>query len=166
MNEAGVLETQGDVISYRGPRGHWSLELPAIDAIGEVSNQSGPWGDDWFICFVTDRGGLWYEAPVEAEGSGALLTWLSAKVGETLEWRLANSTDFRSRVMWPTALRDQPLFEFVEPTPRSGLQRLARRFHLWPWSNEQRIDADVVRALRISPYNPPLQPTGHKTAGG
>jgi len=147
MPESGVLEIQGDTVTYRGPASSWSLGLRSIEAIGEVTNQSGPSGEDWFICFVTNRGKVWNEAPVSAQGADALLQWLSAKLGEPLEWRLANSTDFRSRVMWPTLLRDQPLFEFVERAPQSLLQHLARRFRLWPLQNQQRIAPAITKAL-------------------
>lgn len=60
------------------------------------------------------------------------------------EWGLVDSTTFKSRVMWPLALRDQPLFEYREPAPSTRLRAWLRKIGLKPNTNVQSV-AETVR---------------------
>ena len=46
---------------------NWELPVGAICVIGEMTNDHGPYVDDYFICFATDAQ-TWYEASFYAEG--------------------------------------------------------------------------------------------------
>ena len=153
--QAGVVKTMGDEITYLRGKAEWTLRLDAIAVIGEATNQSGPWGVDHILCIVTDRGARWYEVPSSATGADDLLGWLGKKLSATLDWKLVTSTDFTSQVLWPAVLRGQLLFEFVEPVPKSLPQRLAKAVGLWPLSNEQRVHPSIVEAIRSAPTWPP-----------
>ena len=73
--EHGVLVADGESISFRRGNCRWTVPLSSILAIGEATNDSGPWGDDWFVCIVTHSEGLWYEAPAYSLGVKEVLEW-------------------------------------------------------------------------------------------
>lgn len=101
----------------------WHLRLDEVRVFGEYTNQNGPFADDWFLVFLRADDEYWFEAPVHAEGAEQLLELLRAQLNiDTVECKLAHSTDFESRVMWPRELAEQPLFQFTG-RQRDGLLR-------------------------------------------
>ena len=110
--EPQSLSFEDAVVHFRsaGPVS-WQVPLSAIRVIGEYTNESGPMGDDWFVVFVQSDG-KWYEVPTDAPNVAAVLTAIGKELGEPLSVSLANSTSFQSRVLWPSALREQPLLSF------------------------------------------------------
>jgi hypothetical protein len=68
----------------------------------------------------------WYEAPVYASGVPEVLEWLAKRLGEPMQLGSANSTNFRSHVIWPPALRGKRLFEFSDPDSKRRASRPAR----------------------------------------
>jgi hypothetical protein len=93
----------------------WKVLLDDISIIGEYTTPCGPVSEDYFIAFV-DREGKVYDAPMSAL-EFATTDFLHARIGHFC-FGLANSTDLRSRIMWPPAYANEPLFAFtpVEPT--------------------------------------------------
>jgi hypothetical protein len=146
--EHGLLTVEGESITFRQGGHHWTVPLESIVAVGEATNQWGPFADDWFVCLITRPEGRWYEAPVYASGVEEVLEWLTRRLGEPIQLGLANSTDFRSRVMWPPGLKGKQLFEFTEPEPLALWQRILRLCRLWPWANVQHVHAEVLREAR------------------
>jgi hypothetical protein len=120
----------GDII-YRDDESEWCLPMSSICLVGEYTNQSGPMGDDYFTVFLTRTRQSWYAIPNDSAGLDALMDVLRDSLGDALGTKLANSTDFRSRVMWPAALFDKPLFGFVPSEGVWGQRglRIDQRLH-------------------------------------
>jgi hypothetical protein len=135
-----------DLVLRRGTALLWTVPLESVRALGEATNASGPWGDDWLFIVITGPDPAWFQAPVDAEGVQEVLQQLALRLGEPLELQLANSTTFRSRGLWPTALRGRPLFALEEPEPVHLGQRVLKLVRLWPWSMIQSLTPEV-RAL-------------------
>lgn len=112
MSEAGRILLDDEVIRYRSEvYGDWDLPLSNVRIIGEATNQSGPFADDYFLCFATGAS-MWHEVSYYAEGRDKFLLALGAKLGKSLEVGLFHSVDFTSRVLWPSSLAGEPMFQF------------------------------------------------------
>ena len=113
--KSGVLMIDGPTLSYESPDyGAWQIPITEIVAFGEYSTDNGPYIDDWFMVFVT-RDFNWVEASNYCAGSDTVRDALADRWGvESLYGKLWGHTDFASRVIWPLALANQPLFEFVQ----------------------------------------------------
>jgi hypothetical protein len=123
--ESGVLCFDGSLISYTSQHyGSFSLPLSEIAVIGEFTTDNGPVIDDWFLVFVRRTGGEWFEASEYAVGTQDVLQRLSTVLGDSLRAGLSNSMDFSSRILWPTALADRPLFTFSPVTASTFLRRI------------------------------------------
>jgi hypothetical protein len=94
--------------------GSWCFPQADVRIFGEYTTDNGPMIDDWFMVFVTSTGHGWYEASVHADGADEFRKQLaSALRTDDLHGELAASTEFASRIIWPVALRGQPLFQFT-----------------------------------------------------
>lgn len=134
-------------ITYERSGGSWSIRFDEITAIGECTNELGPFADDYYICFVGLDGVRWLEGSFYAEGRDELLTCLAQHFGIPFDWQLIDSTTFRSRVMWPPALQDRPLFDYREPDPVNRVSAWLRRIGLKPNTNVQTVAEDVRRHI-------------------
>ncbi len=127
--ESGWITVHDARLSYGSAQyGSWERSVSDVVVIGEYTNQSGPFRDDYFFVFVT-RSGEVLEASFYARGRDEALRQLSGILGMPIDPALCNSTDFRSRVIWPLALRDHPVYDFVSVPPQGSwapLQRLLR----------------------------------------
>jgi hypothetical protein len=120
MRDSGHIRLDGDVIRYRSSAyGNWDLAVSDVRMVGERTNQSGPFADDYFFCFATGPG-MWQEASFYAEGRDEFLDALGAKLGAPLFVGLCHSADFASRILWPPSLAGQAMFDHV-PVPRRGV---------------------------------------------
>jgi hypothetical protein len=140
-NDSGVLTIEGEAIVYRCGQNGWRIDVAAVRAFGEMTDTAGPLLDDYWLCFVVEGEPAWHRASFYAVGRDELLAWLSARLGEKLELELVNSTDLRSRVVWPAELRDKPLFTFQALSPRGWWQRLLNSIGIWR----------LHRALKLHP---------------
>jgi hypothetical protein len=122
--KSGVLSMDGPTLSYASPDyGNWQIPVSEIIAFGEYTTDNGPHIDDWFMVFVT-KDFNWVEASNYCGGSEAVRNELAHRWGvESLYGKLWGHTEFASRVIWPLALADQPLFEFVE-RPQTTWQKI------------------------------------------
>lgn len=125
----------------------WSTPLQAVKLIGEFTNDSGPFADDWYLCFVVGANGSWYEASMYATGARRALEVLGSRLGEPLEVQLVTSTDCSSRVIWPSRFMNRPLFIFEWPAPTKWWQRALRLARLWPWRKTQRVNKELLSEL-------------------
>jgi hypothetical protein len=115
--ESGQLEFADGVLSSRGgPGGLWCLRLSDIAVIGEYTNGNGPFADDYFVVFVRPDGSA-FEASVYAVGRNAALANLGRAMEVTLCPALVWSTDWRTNVLWPAALKGRLLFASVAVAP-------------------------------------------------
>lgn len=113
MGISGTISLSEEVIRYDSPiYGSWVLRLDEVFVIGEMTNEMGPFSDDYFFCFVTGEG-RWVEASYYADGSDAFFSALCEALGP-LQLRLNNSTTFASNVLWPHHLSGKPLFRFTD----------------------------------------------------
>ena len=122
--ESGVISLKDSTLSYASPvYGSWQVPLSEIIAFGEYTTDNGPHLDDWFIVFVT-KDYNWVEASNYCAGCEAVRGKLAKNWNvESLYGELAFSTDFNSRVIWPSEIAGKPLFNFVE-RPQSIWQKI------------------------------------------
>lgn len=112
-NTSGIIKLTGNMVVFESAIfPSWQLSLSDIVCIGEYTNESGPYGDDYFLAFVTKECDAWYEASIFAEGYDIFLGKISVALSEEIKPSLANSTSFKSRILWPKHLLGQEMFEF------------------------------------------------------
>jgi len=85
----------------------WQFAWDQLVCLGEYTISS--WGDDYFFVFVT-RDGYCYESSFYARGRDELLEALGKKLNSTLACGLCNSTEWKSRIIWPATLEDQEFY--------------------------------------------------------
>lgn len=102
--------------------GACKVQVSTIKLVGEYTTDNGPGIDDWFLVLMTANDG-WFEISMYAEGMQAMRNQVGQLLGADLDQDLAHSTDFASRIMWPSALKDQPMFSFTEEK-RTGWERI------------------------------------------
>jgi hypothetical protein len=142
MDKSGQISLDGDVIRYRSTvYGSWDLPVAEVRIVGEATNQSGPFADDYFLCFATGPG-MWLEASYYAKGCDEFLRVLAARLGGPLEVGLCHSTDFASRVLWPPSLAGQPMFRYDDVPPKGLLGKV-----LGPRQNRQTYTEQIAAAL-------------------
>ena len=142
--DSGALSLDGDTIRYLLPNGGFTLRLDEVRIIGECTNENGPFADDYFLCFVTGPNG-WYEASFYATGRDTFLSALAERLGVQLELALAPSTDFASRILWPTNLAGQPLFDYRPEKPTGLWSRLRS---MWSPRMVQTLSAEALAVLQ------------------
>ena len=114
---AASLAMQGDVLAYSGPDGGARrLPLQSIRVVGELTTAGS--GEDHLLAVCVDAGGSWFRAPCNATGADDALAALGSRLGGPIVPLLGNSAPFASRVLWPPALADRPMFEFPGAKPR------------------------------------------------
>ena len=128
--------------------GSFAVPLNELAAVGEYTTDNGPLVDDWFLVFVRKDSADWLEASMYAEGTAEFLEQLSVTLGIAIETRLAASTDFTSRVIWPESIACRPLFDFRPVAATNFLHRL--KLAIIPEITLQ-LSADVRSTVRQSP---------------
>lgn len=110
-NTSGKIRIEGDIIFWDyQDRNLLQLDSNNIIAIGEYSNSDGPYLDDWFLTFVT-KDGQWQSIPWYADNINELTHFLSNKFNQDLNSTfLANSTQWKSIIRYPSHLKNRPLF--------------------------------------------------------
>jgi len=127
---SGTLKHSDSALEYsRAGIFEWRLPFDRIVIVGEFTISS--LGDDYFFLFVTPIGEC-FQASFYALGQEACLAALSERFGSVLEPALCNSTDLKSRVLWPAALLGQPLLEPIITRPAGFLARMAYGLGLHP----------------------------------
>jgi hypothetical protein len=109
MNERPVIVTSEDTVEvFLNGDLDWSLSIADLVFVGEYTISS--FGDDYFLEFISTKDGLasWFEVTFYADGRDEAIAALGKKLGQSLPFELCNSTDFRSRGMWPTGLAGKP----------------------------------------------------------
>lgn len=120
--------SNGVVLYFGGTEPSWQLAVSDIAAIGEYTNQSGPIQDDWFVVFVSRSSAQFFLASAYAAGLDHLRSSLGAMLGFSLAPSLANSTNFKSVVLWPPHLAGNELIQFSATVPSGIAARIAHAF--------------------------------------
>jgi hypothetical protein len=113
IDKSPWIETAEGRLRYRDGRFTWDVAIADIAVLGEYTNQNGPFSDDHFLAFIGRGSTEWYEASFYARGRDDALKGLASQLGTNLVCALCNSTDFRSRVMWPPALAELEMFHWT-----------------------------------------------------
>ena len=143
----GLLELHDGNIRYRiDGETVWELPVSSIRVVGEATNDSGPFLDDYFFCFATDAD-TWYEASFYANGRDEFLKAFAAIVECELALKLMASTDFESNVLWPPHLAGGRMFLYKPALPTTWIGRLVGRF-TGAWRNTQWFSDEVLAELR------------------
>ena len=120
---------------------------PAI--VAELVTADGPSLDDHFLVIV-DEGGRIAEIATDDIRLRGIAQEIEQMLGITIEFGLANRTDFASRVIYPEHLRNRPLFTLAEKA--RGVRAIVdwvRRFGAVERSVEFTSDAkDYLNALK------------------
>jgi hypothetical protein len=113
VEDSGRLAFVDDCVNYASATyGSWRLDASSIRLIGEFTNQSGPYMDDYFFVFFRHGGDGWYDASYYCDGRDEVWKALTARFPGLTECGLGNSADFKSRVLWPAEHAGKPLFDF------------------------------------------------------
>lgn len=115
--DSGELSLGDGELRYVNPHGRWALKVADIRLIGEITTSEGPWFDDYFCVFSTRFEDGWHEAPMSARGCNDVLVELGGILGAKLESALCNSTQWKTRIMWPEPWKGQELLTAI-PAPR------------------------------------------------
>jgi hypothetical protein len=121
---SGDLRYANGIISYRAGHSSWSLSVSKVRLIAEYTNSDGPYLDDYFFVFMTAIEDGWHEASFYAKGRDEFLAGLSAELGVSLECGLCNSTNYKTRILWPESLKGQPLMDVVPPSKQNWWRKL------------------------------------------
>jgi len=121
-NTSGTLRLDLGTIVYELPGNGWRLKLSDVRLIGEYTNSDGPFLGDYFVVFLTAAEGGWHQASFYADGRDAFLADLAEHLGSPIKTGLAGSTDFKTRILWPSEISGEPLMKVVpKPTRRARL---------------------------------------------
>ena len=126
------------------------VHIDDVLVIGEYTNSSGPWFDDWFLTFVT-KDGQWQSIPMYADNINQLFDILCTKFDPDLrENSLTGSTSWDSAILYPISLRGKKLFKLT-PTetfkePKTFFDKLLSSIGLGGHSTTRYVDlADEVK---------------------
>jgi hypothetical protein len=122
VNSDGVLEYTSE------GRGLWRIAVKDLVLMAEYTTNEGPWLDDYFFVFVaTDTGTVRFAtASYYARGCEEVLGFLALRYGAKIEPGLVNSTDWKSRVIWPADLAGQEYFDRREVEPATLFAKLRK----------------------------------------
>lgn len=121
-----------------------TIDSNSILVVGEYTTTDGPMLDDYFLVIITkDRRLL--ELSMSDPGANESLTSLSRALGVSIERGLANRTDFSSRVLFPVAFLDRPLFKKKEVASSKQERGFFARFRRQP-PDEWIIDQGLLDA--------------------
>jgi hypothetical protein len=117
-------------LEYRRSDGEpiWTTSVKSLVLMAEYTTNEGPYIDDYFLVFVTVENGSQYFATASfySDGRDEVVKQLAEQWAAAIELGLANSTDWKSRVVWPPELVGHDYFEFVEVQPNNVLARLRK----------------------------------------
>ena len=110
---SGEIRCDGEFIDYHSALGDWSIRTTDVRLIGEYTNSYGPYLDDYFLVFLTAPENGWHEASFYANGRDEALAALSRSLSAPLQCGLCNSTEYKTRIMWPPRLKDHEMMEVL-----------------------------------------------------
>jgi hypothetical protein len=125
------LRIDGTTLTYMQASGEfgWTLPIDVIVLIAEYTTNEGPYLDDYFLTFITVEDGkaFYSSCSFYAEGRDDVFLELSARLGSTIEMGLAASTEWKSRIMWPSSMEGLEYFTFKSIPPKNLFQKLRQK---------------------------------------
>jgi hypothetical protein len=118
------LEVEGDFLRLIEDEDIvWQVPITDLVLIAEFTTDTGPWAEDYYDVFGAGHPPQFYQ--ISLWMAGGVLPILSTRLDHKLAPGLIQSTEWRSRIMWPPALDGQELFvRSVKPRPRGVFNRL------------------------------------------
>ena len=113
-------EPNPDVSALADVVGSADIDPHDVLVVGEYTTDSGPYSDDYFLVLIL-RSGKDVEIPMGR--ADHVLRGLERLTSTRMPLKLANRTDFTSRVMYPPNLLDRPLYEFSREPVGPGIWR-------------------------------------------
>lgn len=121
------LTIEGDALRCQlGRHEAWRLPLNEITVVGEETDETGPWGDDWRLVFFTNSSQSWYDCSMYDNTILEVLAQLGGYLGSPLAPGLAGSTTFASRILYPETHVGEPVFTYRQQPP-TWLMRIGLR---------------------------------------
>ena len=115
----------------------WRSRISDLRLVGEYSIHG-----QWFLVFVVSPDCIRYRAPVYSENMRETRAALAVELSDR-EWELKPSEGAVGRVVWPAALRDEPMF--ASPEVSGFWQRaFSRRVDDWSERNLSPIVEDYL----------------------
>lgn len=102
------------------------VEIASICAIGEYTTVHALHRNEWFIVFVLQNGDN-LQVSAYADGMQQVLTELSATFGTEIKGKLAQETDFKSNVIFPSSLVGKELYELKVIESKTWFDRFRSR---------------------------------------
>lgn len=102
------------------------VEIASICAIGEYTTVHALHRNEWFIVFVLQNGDN-LQVSAYADGMQQVLTELSATFGTDINGKLAQETDFKSNVIFPSNLVGKELYELKVIESKTWFDRFRSR---------------------------------------
>src|SRR5580658_444171 len=123
-----------------------SIDWESTVIVGEYTVPSGPYFDDHFLVIVL-RSGRMLECTVG--NAKNVISDLERAVGTKIVFQLCNRTDATSRVLYPSAFAEHPLFDFYrEPNGFYRFFKAVRYFGVTEISKRlTRELAEYIRSL-------------------
>ena len=110
---SGKLVFSNGKVHYGWDSGEWCVAVSDLLLIGEYTTSEGPYFDDYFLVFITGENAPRQVASFYADGRDEMLARLSEALDAKIELGLANSPDFKSRILWPPGLGGQELLRMM-----------------------------------------------------
>ena|ERR1700722_2043331 len=128
QNSSGCLRFENSDIVYSSEEKElWRLPLAKLRAIGEYTTSEGPYLDDYFIVFVSDKADF-CTASFYADGRIPFLLTLSEKIGDKINLGLSNSANWKTRGVWPKAIEGQEFLHRIPEPKAKNLKGKLRQF--------------------------------------
>lgn len=145
--EYGHIELREDkVLRTLGGQTTFSIPVTEIKVIGEFTTNNGPYLDDWFLTIITATD--WYEIPLDVIGTYQLLTDLGQKLGTAMSFQLTNSTEWKTRIMFPDNFKDKELYQIVSIAPMTILEKAKKIIGISKTVREFSIETKMARDMK------------------
>src|SRR5215510_9545356 len=107
----------------------WSLPVESLVLISEYTTDEGPYIDDYFLVFVTVEDGSLYFSTCSfySDGVDETFSILRERLGSPIQLGLVDSTEWRSRVVWPVKIADSEYFTFMAVTADTLTEKLRKK---------------------------------------
>ncbi len=106
----------------------WTLPIEALVLIAEYTTAEGPMVDDYFLIFVTVETGKFFFATCSfyANSRDEVLATLQKQLQSSFALDLSASTDWKSRVVWPSEIAGKEYFTVTEVIPQKLSQKVKK----------------------------------------
>ena len=142
--EYGQIEiTSKNIIKVIGGLNPLELHSSDLLVIGEFTTANGPFIDDWFLTLITKN--EWIEIPMYTDGMTKFLTDLGKILNADLNAQLANSADWKTRIMYPTELKEKELYVVEDEIPNSFLGKVKRQ--ITGGKSIRKLTSDIIKLV-------------------